>query len=100
MTIADNEGAVWQTFRDAGWTVAATWKGAAHDVLFEKPGVITANGAISTEYAIVFPAADMAALKEGDAITVAGTKFKVRETPMSTSSSSGYFKRAPLTAIK
>ena len=68
--------------------------------LFEKPGVITANGAISTEYAIVFPAADMAALKEGDAITVAGTKFKVRETPMSTSSSSGYFKRAPLTAIK
>jgi len=100
MTIADNEAALWETYQDAGWTVAATWKGAAHDVLFEAPGVVTANGAVSTEYAIVYPAADMATLKEGDAITVNATKFKVRETPMPTSSSSGFFKRAPLSALR
>ena len=100
MTIAENEAALWATFQDAGWTFAASWKGGTHDVLFEAPGTVTANGMVSTEYAIVYPTADMAALKEGDAIVVGGGKYRVRETPLPTSSSTGYFRRAPLTALK
>jgi hypothetical protein len=97
MTIAENEAAVWQTFIDAGWTVAAVWKGNTCQALFEQPGVFTPTGAISTEYAVKYQAADMPTLKEGDQISVAGAKFRVRETPLVSSSHTGFFKRAALT---
>jgi len=62
------------------------------------------NGARSSDYEIAYWAADMAALKEGDSITVAGTKFKVRETPAVRGdpghSRTGNFKYALLTSLR
>jgi len=104
MSIDDNEAAVWQTLQDEGWSVPAVSKGRSAFVMFVMPGGVTPNGARSTDYEMTYWTADLPTLKEGDPITVAGVKYKVRDTPDVTAmpgySRTGNFKHALLTALK
>jgi hypothetical protein len=98
------EALFWPEYKDAGWLSSAVWKAATFDAFFVKPGQVTANGALSTGYEIVYQDADAPALKEGDTITVDGVKFKVRDTPYVSDqpgdSQTGYFKHARLSSVK
>lgn len=98
------EALFWPEFKSAGWLSSVTFKASTFDAFLVKPGQVTSNGALSTGYEIVYQDGDAPMLKEGDALTVDGVKFRVRDTPTVTDqpadSQTGFFKHARLSAIK
>lgn len=64
----------------AEFGVTATLGAASAQVLLDMPDqAVLGEMQISADYAITFQATDLAGIKRGDAITVDGTSYTVRE---------------------
>ena len=84
MSVASNLVASWAAFGLAGMLTAATWTASGGsavpgEVFFDAPGSEVIDGVFSTEPSVRFRVADWPNVREGSAVTIGSTTYKVRD---------------------
>ena len=74
----------WAAFERAGMTKAAVWtnpvgSSVTTSVMFDAPGSVVLNDVLSTDYVATFRADAWPSVRPGDAVSVAGAAYRVRE---------------------